>query len=93
MFDKKDGVVMGHIVLRINATIQQGLVECTISYVMWNNLCNTYGRVMAPTVFKDFKDCLSTCISVNHDPTQYLDRLYATFGHMSSAEVAIPQQL
>ncbi len=49
---------------------------------------------MAPIVFKDFKDCLlGACISVNHDPTQYFNRLYATFGHMSSAKVAIPPQL
>jgi len=93
VFDEKDGMVMGHIVLRTNAMIQQGLIECTISYAMWNSLCNTYGKAMAPTVFKDFKDCLGAHISINHDPTQYFDRLYATFGHMSSAEVAIPQQL
>ncbi len=48
---------------------------------------------MAPTVFKDFKDCLGACISINHNPTQYFDRLYAAFGCMSSAKVTIPQQL
>ncbi len=57
---------------------------------MWNSLCNTYGKVMAPTVFKDFKDCLGARISINHDPTQYFDRL---FGHMSSADITVPQQL
>ncbi len=89
-FDEKDGVVMGHIVLRTNATIQQALIKCTTSYTIWNSLCDTYGKVMAPTVFKDFKDCLGACISINHNPTQYFDRLYATFGCMSSAEVTIP---
>ena len=33
-FDEKDCVVMGHIVLRTNATIQQVLIECTTSFVM-----------------------------------------------------------
>ncbi len=93
VFDEKDGVVMGHIVLRTNATIQQALIECTTSYVMWNSLHNTYGKAMAPTVFKDFKDCLGAHISINYDPTQYFDRLFAAFGCMSSAEVTVPPQL
>ena len=32
-FDEKDGMVMGHIVLRTNATIQQALIECTTSCI------------------------------------------------------------
>src|SRR6266853_128475 len=43
VFDKKDGVAMGHIILRANATIQQALIECTTSYAMWNSLRDTYG--------------------------------------------------
>jgi len=93
VFDEKDGMVMGHIVLRTNATIQQVLIECTTSYAMWNSLCETYGKAMAPTVFRDFKDCLGTHISINHNPTQYFDKLFAAFGHMSSAEVTVPPQL
>ena len=76
VFDEKDGVVMGHIVLRTNAMIQQALIKCTTSYAMWNSLHNTYGKAMAPTVSKDFKDCLSACISVNHNP------LYTLTGSM-----------
>ncbi|SRR6266851_7338770 len=34
VFDKKDGMVMGHIVLRTNAMIQQVLIECTTSFMM-----------------------------------------------------------
>ena len=92
-FDEKDGVVIGHIVLRTNATIQQVLIECTTSYAMWNSLHETYGKATAPTVFRDFKDCLGARISINHDPTQYFDKLFAAFGRMSSAEVAVPPQL
>ncbi len=93
VFDEKDGVVMGHIILRTNAMIQQALIECTTFYTIWNSLCETYGKVTAPTVFRDFKDCLGACISINHNPTQYFDKLFAAFGCMSSAEVAIPPQL
>src|SRR5216683_2861632 len=92
-FDEKDGVVIGHIVLRTNATIQQVLIECTTSFAMWNSLHETYGKATAPTVFRDFKDCLGAHISVNHDPTRYFDKLFAAFGRMSSAEVAVPPQL
>jgi len=92
-WDEKDGVVMGHIVLRTNAMIQQVLIECTTSFAMWNSLHETYGKATAPTVFRDFKDCLGAHISVNHDPTQYFDKLFAAFGRMSSAEVAVPPQL
>jgi len=92
-FDEKDGMVMGHIVLRTNATIQQALIKCTTSYAMWNSLHETYGKAMAPTVFRDFKDCLGAYISINHDPTSYFNKLFAAFGCMSSAKVTIPPQL
>ncbi len=34
VFDEKDSVVIGHIVLRTNAMIQQALIECTTSFAM-----------------------------------------------------------
>ena len=93
LFNKEDGVPLSHLILRTSPTIQQNLQGTHTSCDIWQVLKKAYRQLLAPTVFKDFKECLGVHISMNHDPTVYFDKLYAAFRHMQSAGVGIPKQL
>jgi hypothetical protein len=53
----------------------------------------TYGKSMAFTVFKDFKDCLNGRITMNADPQIYFDKVFGAYAYMKAADIAIPPQL
>ena len=93
VWDKEDGVVLGHLVLRLGPHIQQAHAQKSTSNGLWDSLLETYGKHLVSNVFKDFKDSLNACISVNQSPATYFNKLYATFAHMKDAEVEVPQQL
>jgi hypothetical protein len=92
-FEKNNGMVLGQIMLRLSPTIQQNHQHCQTSTSLWNALQATYGRSMASTVFKDFKDCLNGCITTNADPQIYFDKVFGAYACMKAADVAVPPQL
>jgi hypothetical protein len=71
-WDKDDGMVIGQIMLRLSPMVQQNHTTFYTSYLLWNTLEFFYRKAIASTVFKDFKDCLTACISTTTDPTQHL---------------------
>jgi len=89
-FKKNDSMVLGQITLRLSPTIQQNHQHCHTSTSLWNALLVTYGRSTASTVFKDFKDCLNSCITTNADPQIYFDKVFSAYAHMKAADVAVP---
>jgi len=92
-FEKNDGMVLGQITLRLSPTIQQNHQHCHTSASLWNALLATYGKSTASTVFKDFKDCLNSHITMNADPQIYFDKVFGAYARMKAADVAIPPQL
>jgi hypothetical protein len=92
-FKKNDGMVLGQITLRLSPTIQQNHQHCHTSASLWNALLTTYGKWTASTVFKDFKDCLNSRITMNADPQIYFDKVFGAYARMKPANVAIPPQL
>jgi hypothetical protein len=92
-FEKNDGMVLGQITLRLSPTIQQNHQHCHTSASLWNALLATYGKSMASTVFKDFKDCLNSRIYTNADPQIYFDKVFGAYARMKSANIAVPPQL
>jgi hypothetical protein len=48
---------------------------------------------MASTIFKDFKDCLNGCISLNANPNIYFDKAFMAYSRIKAADVAVPAQL
>jgi hypothetical protein len=53
----------------------------------------SYGKAMASTVFKDFKDCLSACILLTANPNIYFNKMFGAFTQMSVANIEVPNQL
>jgi hypothetical protein len=92
-FDKEDGMVLGQIMLRLSPTIQQNHQTYLSSFSLWNALKGSYGKSMASTIFKDFKDCLNGRISLNADPNAYFDKSFVAYSRMKAAGVAVPSQL
>jgi hypothetical protein len=50
-------------------------------------------KAMASTVFKDFKDCLSTRISLTANPNIYFNKMFGAFTQMLAADVEVLNQL
>jgi hypothetical protein len=48
---------------------------------------------MASTIFKDFKDCLHGCISLNADPNIYFNKAFVAYSCMKAANIAVSAQL
>jgi len=92
-WDKDDRMVIGQIMLRLNPMVQQNHTTYHISYRLWNTLEGLYGKAMAPSVFKDFKDCLSAHISMTTDPNIYFNKMFGMFTYMKAADVEISAQL
>jgi hypothetical protein len=92
-FKKNDGMVLSQITLRLSTTIQQNHQHCHTSASLWNALLATYGKSTASTVFKDFKDCLNSCITMNANPQIYFDKVFGAYACMKAADVAVPPQL
>jgi hypothetical protein len=78
-WDKDDGMVIGQIMLRLSPTIQQNHTTMIMSYQLWNALVGSYSKVTASTVFKDFKDCLSTRILLTANPNIYFNKMFGAF--------------
>jgi hypothetical protein len=93
IWDKKDGMVLGQIMLRLSPTVQQNHTTFYTFFALWNTLESSYGKAMASIVFKDFKDCLTAHISTTADPNIYFDKMFGTFSHMKAIDVEIPPQL
>jgi len=89
--------------LRLSPTVQQNHTTFITSYSLWNTLYASYGKATASTVFKDFKDCLNTRLSLTADPNTrllltadpntYFDKMFGAFAQMSAVEVEVPHQL
>ena len=79
--------------LRLSPTIQQNHQTYLSSFSLWNTLKESYGKLMASTIFKDFKDCLNGRISLNADPNAYFDKSFTAYSRMKAAGVAVPSQL
>jgi hypothetical protein len=92
-WDKEDGMVLGQIMLRLSPTVQQNHTTYYTSFVLWNALEGSYGKAMASTVFRDFKECLHVRISTTADPNIYFDKMFGAFARMKAADVEIPPQL
>jgi hypothetical protein len=92
-FNREDGMVLGQIMLRLSPMIQQNHQTYVSSFSLWNALKGAYGKSMASTVFKDFKDCLNGCISLNADPNIYFKKSFVAYSRMKAANVAVPPQL
>jgi hypothetical protein len=86
-------MVIGQIMLRLSPTVQQNHTTFIMFYLLWNALKASYGKVMASTVFKDFKDCLNACILLTADPNIYFDKMFGAFAQMSAVDVEVPPQL
>ena len=86
-------MVLGQIMLRLLPTIPQNHQTYPSSFSLWNTLKGAYGKSMASTVFKDFKDCLNSRISLNADPNIYFDKAFVAYSCMKAADVAVPAQL
>jgi hypothetical protein len=52
-----------------------------------------YGKSTASIVFKDFKDCINSCINPNADPNIYFDKVFGAYARMKAANIAVPSQL
>jgi hypothetical protein len=89
-WDKDDNMVIGQIMLRLAPIVQQNHTNFVTSYSLWGALKNSYGKVTASTVFKDFKDCLNACILLTANPNIYFDKMFGAFAQMSAANVAVP---
>jgi len=48
---------------------------------------------MASIVFKDFKDCINSCINLNANPNIYFDKVFGAYACMKAANIAVPPQL
>jgi hypothetical protein len=92
-FEKNDGMVLGQITLRLSPTIQQNHQHCPTSFSLWNTLQVTYSKTTASSVFRDFKNCLNACMSMNVDPQIYFDKVFASYVQMKAANIAVPPQL
>jgi hypothetical protein len=92
-WDKDDGMVIGQIMLRLSPTVQQNHTTYLTSFSLWNALEGSYGKVMASTVFRDFKECLTARISTTADHNIYFDKMFGVFAWMKAADVEIPPQL
>jgi len=92
-FEKNDSMVLGQITLRLSPMIQQNHQHCHTSASLWNALLATYGKSTASTVFKDFKDCLNSCIYMNADSQIYFDKVFGAYACMKAADIAVPPQL
>ena len=69
-------MVTEQIMLRLSPTVQQNHTNYVTSYLLWDALKGSYGKVIASTVFKDFKDCLNARISLTADPNIYFDKMF-----------------
>jgi hypothetical protein len=92
-FEKSDGMVLGQITLRLSPTIQQNHQHCVTFTSLWNALKVTYGKSMASTVFKDFKDCLNGRIYTNADLKIYFNKVFSAYACIKATDVSIPPQL
>ena len=92
-FEKSNGMVLGQITLRLSPTIQQNHQHCVTSALLWNALKVTYGKSMALTVFKDFKDCLNGRIYTNADLQIYFNKVFSAYACMKATDISIPPQL
>jgi hypothetical protein len=72
-------MVIGQIMLRLLPTVQQNHTNYVTFYFLWDTLKGSYSKATASTVFKDFKDCLSTCISLTADPNIYFNKMFGAF--------------
>jgi hypothetical protein len=52
-----------------------------------------YSKSTASIVFKDFKDCINSCINPNADPNIYFNKVFDAYAHMKAANIAVPPQL
>ena len=86
-------MVIGQIMLRLLPMVHQNHTTYYMSFALWNALEGSYGKVIALSVFKDIKDCLSVHISMTANPNIYFDKMFDVFACMKAADVKIPSQL
>jgi hypothetical protein len=92
-WDKNDGMVIRQIMLRLLPMVQQNHTTMITSYQLWNALASSYSKATASMVFKDFKDCLSACISLTANPNIYFNKMFGAFAQMLVANIEVSNQL
>ena len=92
-WNKDNGMVIGQIMLRLLPMVQQNHTTMITSYQLWNALASSYSKATASMVFKDFKDCLSACISLTANPNIYFNKMFGAFAQMLVANIEVSNQL
>jgi gag-polypeptide of LTR copia-type len=93
---EKDAMAIGHLTLRVNPSIQQeldSLPAASFTDNYWTHLSTHYGTVMPSSVYKDFKETFNIRLNPGQHPTQQIDRMVATFQHLTAASIIIPPQI
>ena len=90
---KHDNMAMGHMILRVNASIQQEVANLNFADTVWNRLLALYGVATPTTVYKDFKAALSIRINPSQHPGPQIDVMVAAFQRLTASSIVIPQQI
>jgi hypothetical protein len=89
-------MAIGHLMLRVNPSIQQELDSLpTASFAnnYWTHLSTCYGTATPSSVYKDFKETLNIRLNPGQHPTQQIDHMVAAFQHLTAASIIIPPQI
>jgi transposase InsO family protein len=83
-WDKANGMTIGNIVLRLSPALQQFAESYNDASDIWTQLQTRYGAASVPSIYKDFKEAISTRFPANQHPAPQFDKLAACFARLSS---------
>ena len=86
-WQRASDMARGNIVLRLAPAVQQAAEEAATVVDLWNALCIGYGSPTATTVYKDFKEAISTRIHNNSHPAPQIDKMSAAFTRLNNVSV------
>ena len=92
-WDRMDDMAIGHMTLRLSASIQEEVSSLNTAFSIWDRLEDHYGKATPTTVYKDFKEALSVHLHADQNPSPSMDKMAACFQCLSSAEVIVPEQI
>ena len=92
-WDRMDNMAIGHMTLRLSASIQEEVSSLNTAFSIWDHLEDCYGKATPTTIYKDFKEALSVHLHTDQNPSPSMDKMAACFQCLTSAEVDIPEQI
>ena len=92
-WDRHDDMAIGHMTLRLSASIQEEVSTLNTAFGIWDCLENHYGKATPTIVYKDFKEALSVRLYADQNPSPAMDKMAASFQRLTSAEVDVPEQI